>query len=194
MDDAKNPFELNIENSNMLPIDQSLHAFMLQLNEGRAEKDQLTAKLVCNALGAVPKESDQAAPEDSIYQDVFKNKYDYEDESGRHTYPIPIFWETQDLFRAICKGRKQNRKLKDEPLAKAALEFLIDDLKKRNPTTVRGTLPGFSTFERRIHPFQADRRCRRRDPNAVGANSWPCDSSACESGAEADEIGIPGAG
>ena len=79
MDDAKNPFELNMENSNMLPIDQSLHAFMLQLNEGRAEKDQLTAKLVCNALGAVPKESDQAAPEDSIYQDVFKNKYDYEE-------------------------------------------------------------------------------------------------------------------
>ena len=136
MDDAKNPFELNIENSNMLPIDQSLHAFMLQLNEGRAEKDQLTAKLVCNALGAVPKESDQAAPEDSIYQDVFKNKYDNEDRSGRHTYPIPIFWETQDLFRAICKGRKQNRKLKNEPLAKASLEFLIDDLKKRNPTTV----------------------------------------------------------
>lgn len=136
MDDAKNPFELNTENSNVLPIDQSLHAFTLQLNEGRAKKDQLTARLVRNALGAVPKESDQAAPEDSIYRDVVKNKYDYEDESGRHTYPIPIFWETQDLFRAICKGRKQNRKLKNEPLAKASLEFLIDDLKKRNPTTV----------------------------------------------------------
>ena len=126
-------FSIDVGPQHQLPIDKSLNSFCSELGADYkdCEGPPPTRKLLQGALSALP--FDGKPIEDSrktLYDKLLENRYD-DINYNRNTTPCAVYWECQDLIKAICKARHDNQTLRDLLLAKEALDILIDDIKHR---------------------------------------------------------------
>lgn len=127
-------FSVNVGTRHQLPVDMSLNSFCKSLANDYAGTPP-SRKLVRGAFSSLAfdgKESDCST--DTLYDRLLKCTYsEGRNENAHNTYPHAIFWETQDLLRAVCKARRTSRTLRDEPLAEKALDILLERLKNLPP-------------------------------------------------------------
>lgn len=127
-------FSVNVGTCHQLPVDMSLNSFCKSLASDYAGTPP-SRKLIRGAFSSLAfdgKESDCST--DTLYDRLLKCTYsDGRNENAHNTYPHAIFWETQDLLRAVCKARRTSRTLRDEPLAEKTLDILLERLKNLPP-------------------------------------------------------------
>jgi len=139
-------FLFHVDEDRMLPIDQSLSGFLPQVQDvvmRDPPKGKPSRRLMEGAFCAIPclkdsKEGQRKARKDTLYEMLRYDRLDMTEKNNeRTTQAVVIKWEVQKLLLALCEARGSQRTLKGGSLAKAAIEMLIEEMRRKNLDDVK---------------------------------------------------------